>query len=424
MNLKGNLFSIVLIALTALIGCDSAQKMVMDSMPAEATLDKTDMEAGPVNLVWFIHYPEPAGHEASEAYFNALHSIIFTPASHEPVANATRIYQNIEDSGPLWFLEFEFDSFLDAKAYMNRPDIMSLFDDITRTTLGASSHIFLQRSDYDKQDLMLDFPNPIKGIILVDYHIGGKAAYLEWIASISDILIGPPELKAIASYDNASGESPHRLVTLEFENKADATAYEALEAIMAIEAELDVRTANWSSYTFEFRIGADPAIPEPEPIEDPESAPHTIEYSSGLMSHFTAEQFEEVIKDLESRTFENAAEAIASEKVVAHIDSVKSWAAEYCEQKFSGRVPPPEFFINFRTEEERQKFFDAMPGVYVTLVDRDAYLDLIGDSVFEPDPLDENPPWWAFIPEKFILDNTSTYFGVEILPAFPCEMLR
>ena len=63
----------------------------------------------------------------------------------------------------------------------------------------------------------------------------------------------PPQLKTVASYDNYNGENPHRLVELEFASQADATAYEELGDIVAIEAELDVHAGSWMSHTFELR---------------------------------------------------------------------------------------------------------------------------------------------------------------------------
>ena len=426
MNLKTTLFSIVLIALVALIGCDSAQKMVIDNMPVEPTLDEmpTDMETGPANLVWFIYYPERAWHEASNAYYQWLRSTIFEWHSvilHESeIPNETRIYQNnIEDTGPLWFLEFEFDSFLDAKAYMDHPDIMGLFNAVTDTTLDAKSYIFIERSDYEKQEQA--FPNVIKGIILVEYHPGGKAAYLEWVASISDILVGPPELQAIASYDNASGEAPHRLVTLEFSSQEDATAYEELEEIMAIEAELDVRTASWSSHTFELQSGstgresAEAAEPETTPPETPKidvdfsDIDRTIEFDSGLIAHYTAEEFKRQIAHWESKTFETAAEAIVSEEVLAYMESVKAWIQEHCWKGFSP-VPPPAFSVIFRSEEERQKFFDAMPGTYATYDGFPPTADTVDKAT-----------WWTVGVGTAIVDEKPSYFFGDIDPFYPCE---
>jgi len=80
----------------------------------------------------------------------------------------------------------------------------------------------------------------VKIVLLIDYSLGGKEAYLQWIASIAPVIIGPPELKASASYDNHYGESPHRLVEFEFAAQEDAAAYHALEeVIQTTEAELE-----------------------------------------------------------------------------------------------------------------------------------------------------------------------------------------
>ncbi len=111
-------------------------------------------------------------------------------------------------------------------------------------------HTFIQRSNYAKSK---EGNYPIKCVSFIDYPLGGKQTYLEWVDSISPVLVGPPQLKAIASYDNYYGESPHRLVESEFSSQEDATAYDELEDIMALELELDVRTSSWTRHTFELR---------------------------------------------------------------------------------------------------------------------------------------------------------------------------
>lgn len=239
-----NLFMIILIALVALAGCQRAQDMVADTMPlADATM--TDMENGPVSLVWLVDYPE----EAKDVYLAWIASIAPTLQAPEEV-NRIRSYDNVEETTPHRFVEFKFDSFVDAMTYMNRPEIAAVFEDLPNHATQVSAHTFIERSDYAKTEKK-DWP--IKGIIFIEYPLGGKAAYLEWVDSISSDLVGPPQLKAIASYDNYNGESPHRLVTMEFETQEDVTAYEELEEIMAIEAELDVRAASWVLHTFELR---------------------------------------------------------------------------------------------------------------------------------------------------------------------------
>ena len=249
MNLKlANLSLIILIALIALAGCERTQKMVTDGMPlADATMDETmtDMEAVPVSLVWLVDYPEGE----KEVYLEWIASIAATLQAPEEV-NRIRSYDNLEDVSPHRFVEFEFDSFVDAMTYMNRPEIASVFEDLPNHATQVKAHTFIERSDYAKIE---GDDWPIKGVIFVNYPLGGKAAYLEWVASISSELVDPPQVKTVSSYDNYNGESPHRLVVLEFASQEDAAAYEELENIMAIEAELDNQASSWENHTFELR---------------------------------------------------------------------------------------------------------------------------------------------------------------------------
>ena len=243
-----NLFMITLIAFVALAGCQRAQDMVADTMPsADATMDETmtNMEKIPVTLVWLVDYPEGA----KDVYLEWIASVAPTLQA-PPEVNRIRSYDNVEETTPHRFVEFVFDSFVDAMTYMNRPEIAAVFEDLPNHATQVSAHTFIERSDYAKTEAD-DWP--IKGIIFVDYPLGGKAAYLEWVASVSSDLVGPPEVKAVSSYDNYNGESPHRLVVLEFANQEDVETYEALEDIMAIEAELDNQASSWEMHTFELR---------------------------------------------------------------------------------------------------------------------------------------------------------------------------
>ena len=133
---------------------------------------------------------------------------------------------------------------------MNRPEIAGVFEDLPNHATQVSAHTFIERSDYAKTE---GDDWPVKGVIFVNYPLAGKDAYLEWVASVSSELVGPPQVKAVSSYDNYNGESPHRLVVLEFASQEDADAYEELEGIMAIEAELDNQASSSESHTFELR---------------------------------------------------------------------------------------------------------------------------------------------------------------------------
>ena len=65
----------------------------------------------------------------------------------------------------------------------------------------------------------------IKYVYLIDYPMGGKAAYLDWVKSIISTLQKPEELVSLASYDNYFSESPERVVEFEFANNLDAAKY-------------------------------------------------------------------------------------------------------------------------------------------------------------------------------------------------------
>lgn len=65
----------------------------------------------------------------------------------------------------------------------------------------------------------------IKYVYTIDYPMGGKAAYLDWVKSIVSTLQKPEELISLASYDNYFNESPHRVVEFEFANNLDAAKY-------------------------------------------------------------------------------------------------------------------------------------------------------------------------------------------------------
>lgn len=65
----------------------------------------------------------------------------------------------------------------------------------------------------------------VKYVYTIDYPMGGKAAYLDWVKSIVGTLQKPDELISLASYDNYFNETPERVVEFEFANNLDAAKY-------------------------------------------------------------------------------------------------------------------------------------------------------------------------------------------------------
>jgi hypothetical protein len=65
----------------------------------------------------------------------------------------------------------------------------------------------------------------IKYVYEIDYPLGQKRDYLEWVRSVSDALQAPDELKRLASFDNVFSATPHRIVEFTFESMEDAGKY-------------------------------------------------------------------------------------------------------------------------------------------------------------------------------------------------------
>lgn len=246
MNLKGhNLFFIILIALVAFAGCERTQRVIMD----DTVMDR---EAIPVRLIWFMDYPEGG----RDAYLEGIASVAETLRAPEELVRI-RSYDNQDpEMSPHRLVELDFKSFLDAAMYLNRPEIAAISADLSNHANKATTYTFIQDVDYTYAKEEGNWQ--IKHVYLIDYSLGGKQAYLAYAKALSTILIPPTQLKAIASYDNYYGGSPHRLVELEFATQEDADAYHALEeVIQAAEDELENQAGNWSHVLHKFELRSD-----------------------------------------------------------------------------------------------------------------------------------------------------------------------
>jgi hypothetical protein len=85
----------------------------------------------------------------------------------------------------------------------------------------------------------------IKYVYAIDYPLGQKRAYLEWVRSIADTLQAPDELIRLVAYDNYFSASPHRVIEFEFDTLEDAAKYFARKEISKIfQAELPAHGSN------------------------------------------------------------------------------------------------------------------------------------------------------------------------------------
>ena len=264
-GLRGTLV-VVLITLIALCGCDEATNLLADALspdapvieatpieeitmedpPSEPIMETVDAESVPVKMVWLVDYPL-GGKEEYVAWIASVAPMLLAPEELNRVAS----YDNVDGSNPHRLVEYEFDSFADLAHYLNRPEIAAVAADVPNYTSSASTHIFIQRGDYSKNE---STSRKVKTVYLVDYPLGGKAEYLEWIASIAPMLQAPEQVKRIASYDNYYGVSPHRYVEFEFDSYEEANTYQELPYVQQhVNAELPNRTSRTTVLTFEMR---------------------------------------------------------------------------------------------------------------------------------------------------------------------------
>lgn len=85
----------------------------------------------------------------------------------------------------------------------------------------------------------------IKYVYEIDYPLGEKRRYLEWVRSLGDTLQAPGELKRLASYDNVFSATPHRVVEFSFDSLEDAARYFSRKEVSVIfQSELPAHGAN------------------------------------------------------------------------------------------------------------------------------------------------------------------------------------
>lgn len=248
------LFLVSMSLFVGLIGRMGVRNVAIDALPAEASviLDPVQQPqlrteyAPPVRVVLFADDPE-GDKDAYLLWFVSVQWALRLPKEIRQI----RAYENVDPTlRPRWLIEFEFDRFLDMAAYMNLPEIAEIFEALPNYVSDVGVHTFIRCSDYKKGEKG-DWS--VKRVFLVNYRRGGKASYLAWIKSISGALGEIPELKASASYDNYYGAAPHRFAEHAFATLQAVDAYDALEYVKGLRAELDVRTHSWSAHTFVLR---------------------------------------------------------------------------------------------------------------------------------------------------------------------------
>lgn len=87
----------------------------------------------------------------------------------------------------------------------------------------------------------------IKYVYGIDYPLGRKRDYRDWVRTVADTLQAPTELRRIASYDNVFSASPQRVVEFTFDTLEDGAHYfERKEISRIFQGELPAQGVNVS----------------------------------------------------------------------------------------------------------------------------------------------------------------------------------
>jgi hypothetical protein len=157
----GSMLLVALIALVALVGCDTARDMVMDTMSSmdnemtdamdmmppmdtEMMADAApDMEAIPVKLVWLINYPV-GGKADYIAWIVTVTPTLQAPEELKRVAS----YDNVRGENPHRLVEFESESIEEANAYQETEEVRAVNTELPNRASRVSQLMFELRSDY------------------------------------------------------------------------------------------------------------------------------------------------------------------------------------------------------------------------------------------------------------------------------------
>ena len=92
-------------------------------------------------------------------------------------------------------------------------------------------------------------PQPVKVLTFINYPLGGKSEYLEWVKEIGPSLV-TEEVARVRSYDNFEGTNPHRLVEVEFNSIEDMQKFQRRSEIQALNQDMSNHTSSSEAHTF------------------------------------------------------------------------------------------------------------------------------------------------------------------------------
>lgn len=188
--------------------------------PAVAALALSVVQPAAAQIKYVYSLDYPLAQKAS--YLSWVRSIAGTLQAPEEVKSIVS-YDNAFGVSPHRFIEFEFADMTTAGAYFERPEINEILEHVVNRGVNGGLVVLERRADYET--VPGSARGAIKYLVTLDYPLGMKDSYVEWVSSVADTLHAPQEVIRITSYDNYFGTSPHRYIEFEFEDLETAAQY-------------------------------------------------------------------------------------------------------------------------------------------------------------------------------------------------------
>ncbi len=190
-------------------------------------------QSGTIKYVYTINYAM----EGKAEFLNWVKTIVTTLQEPKELLSIAS-YDNYFNISPARVVEFEFASNIDAAKYFDLPEIKKVVEQTINHGITLQTIVLNKRGDYNPGEIKR---RKIKYVHFLDYGVGNKAKYLNYVKSIVSTLQKPEEIKRITSYDNYFNSSPNRVIEFEFDSMEDAIKYFEMPEIKSIiEKSVDI----------------------------------------------------------------------------------------------------------------------------------------------------------------------------------------
>jgi hypothetical protein len=197
-------------------------------------------QGDPVKYVYSIDYPMGTKPE----YLEWVKSVVSTLQAPEELLSIAS-YDAYFTSYAHRRIEYDFANAMDAAKYFARPEIRGVVAQTMDHGINMSINVLTRRGDYRAEEKKR---GKVKFVSTLDYTVGGKSAYIEWVKTIVKELQAPKEIKRITSYDSYYATSPQRFIEWEFDSMEDAIRYFDLPVVKNVLEESGRRSIK-ANYT-------------------------------------------------------------------------------------------------------------------------------------------------------------------------------